>query len=155
MGINWVLTNCFSCHKKLRIFSHRGDKKDVLRAGYQPPTGISDGDKLCQNCLDQIKLTQERGKTFKKRISVGGQIVWCFIFPLAAFLEIEKATKYLLYKIGMSIPTLGLAFYLITLKIDTATMIGVLLLVTWYVGGFIVPIYWIVRWTRIWNDDAI
>lgn len=51
-------TNCFSCHKKIGLLKSRGDKAIILRNGYRPPERMVEHDKLCQDCLNQIRLSQ-------------------------------------------------------------------------------------------------
>lgn len=51
-------TLCFSCKKEIGLFKPRGTKTDIVKAGYESPTGMSDTDRLCQECLNKIKKTQ-------------------------------------------------------------------------------------------------
>ena len=109
-----MTATCFSCHKKLSTFTKRGDKKILIRAGYKPLLEMSDVDVLCQDCLDQIKKTQEKGRGYKEQVSIGWQVFITFIFPLYTFWRIEKLTKAFLYNLifsgGIMLYALGVIF---------------------------------------------
>ena len=64
------MSECFTCHKKLNVFSAQGNKKFIIRNGYIPPDNMTEHDTLCQSCLDEIKRTQTRGKNMdEKKVS--------------------------------------------------------------------------------------
>lgn len=55
------MTTCYSCKKEIGFFKPRGSVDDVLKSGYRPPQDMTEPDKLCQTCLDEIKRTQIKG----------------------------------------------------------------------------------------------
>jgi len=60
------MTTCYSCKKEIGIFKPRGTAKDILKAGYKTPDGMSEHDRLCQGCLDEIRRTQPQGSTIRQ-----------------------------------------------------------------------------------------
>ena len=131
------MTECFSCHKELGSFSKRGNKKDIVRAGYQPNEEMSDTDVLCQNCLEQFGKTQERGKRRGERSGMAGQIVVGFIFPLIAFWRIGRAGDFILRWLAFSGVFLGVGITLMFLGEDNESLmtVGVSMFLFWYIGG--------------------
>ena len=152
-----MVTTCYSCRKEIGMFGHRGTTMDILRAGFTPPDGMSKHDRLCQECLDQFKTTQVRGQKLNERVNLAGQIILCIIFPLVAFYRIRRTIDFIFYKI--IIVAIGLAVAFIPLAIDKNNPIGMWFLggglLFAYVGGWIIPIHWIIEWTNEYNKNSI
>lgn len=135
------MSNCFSCHKKFGVFGKRANREFILTYGYQPPERMSNYDKLCQSCLDNIKNTQVQGKVRQFKQSVGWNIVIIFLLAPVAFYFVKRLTKWVLYCV---IPW------------GFVTAIGSLTSNPYLSGlgglGFLsFNIYFIITWTREWN----
>lgn len=149
-------STCFGCHKKLSTFIKRGDKKIIIRAGYQPMQEMSDMDVLCQDCLDQIKKTQEKGRVHKERVSIGWQVFITLIFPVYSFWRIEKFTRWFLYSlliVGGGILS-GLGVTLVTDPDSSGWLAGIIIFIA-YFGEIPVSVYLIVKWSRKYNENSI
>jgi len=65
------MVECFSCQKKIDILDRQGDKKFIIRHGYIPNEKMTESDKLCQSCLDEIVRTQTQEKTSDTKMGKG------------------------------------------------------------------------------------
>jgi len=143
--------SCFSCHKKmLSVFSY-GSKKDVLRNGYQPPENMSNGDRLCKSCLLEIKNNQTQGRKYGETISMMGQMILTVIFPGLSALRIEKWRRFAGISLLLDIAIIGG-----TIAIGSMTEIYeffVIAVIFYFVSPF--DFYFIHKWTKEWNEDAI
>ena len=143
--------SCFSCHKKmLSVFSY-GSKKDVLRNGYQPPENMSNGDRLCKSCLLEIKNNQTQGRKYGETISMMGQMILTVIFPGLSALRIEKWRRFAGISLLLDIAIIGG-----TIAIGSMTEIYeffVIAVIFYFVSPF--DFYFIFKWTKEWNEDAI
>ena len=143
--------NCFSCHKKMiSVFSY-GNKKDVLRNGYQPPENMSNGDRLCKSCLLEIKNNQTQGRKYGETISMMGQMILTVIFPGLSALRIEKWRRFAGISLLLDIAIIGG-----TIAIGSMTEIYeffVIAVIFYFVSPF--DFYFIHKWTKEWNEDAI
>lgn len=152
-----TMTICFSCNTHIGFFKPRASKKEITRAGYVPVSGMSENDKLCQKCLDEIKRTQVQGKRLTDKVGMVGQIILCLIFPLLAFWRIEKTLRFLAYWaiIAIGITVIIAVPYTIDKDSEIALSLGVWIIVVFYIGGWAIPLYWIIKWTRQYNQEVI
>ena len=143
--------NCFSCHKKMVTILSYGSKKDVLRNGYQPPENMSNGDRLCKSCLLEIKNNQTQGRKYGETISMMGQMILTVIFPGLSALRIEKWRRFAGISLLLDIAIIGG-----TIAIGSMTEIYeffVIAVIFYFVSPF--DFYFIHKWTKEWNEDAI
>jgi hypothetical protein len=152
-----MVTNCYSCKKEIGFFKPRGTTEDITRAGYKPPEGMLEHDRLCQECLDEIRRTQTQGQKWGKGVNMAVQIILCLVIPIVAFYRIRKTQKFLAYWgiiIGISI-----AFMIIPTIIaedDPNSMWFVLGgFMFLYVAGWVIPLVWIINWTKEYNRNSI
>jgi hypothetical protein len=134
----------------LSVFSY-GSKKDVLRNGYQPPENMSNGDRLCKSCLLEIKNNQTQGRKYGETISMMGQMILTVIFPGLSALRIEKWRRFAGISLLLDIATIGG-----TVAIGSMTEIYeffVIAVIFYFVSPF--DFYFIHKWTKEWNEDAI
>ena len=134
----------------LSVFSY-GSKKDVLRNGYQPPENMSNGDRLCKSCLLEIKNNQTQGRKYGETISMMGQMILTVIFPGLSALRIEKWRRFAGISLLLDIAIIGG-----TVAIGSMIEIYELYIVA-LIFYFISPFdfYFIHKWTKEWNEDAI
>lgn len=148
---------CFTCKKKIGMLKSRGSKKDVIHAGYVTPESMTDHDRLCQSCLDEIKRTQVQGKKIIDKIGVTGQIILCLIpffhliLQVYSFHRIQKVTRYamysaILYAIPISLLVIG--YYVHELKV--LIYIGI----SGFIGAYFIPVIWVIDWTRKYNQKS-
>lgn len=135
------MSECFSCHKKIRMFSKQANEEFILVYGYQPPEGMSKHDKLCQTCLDNIKNTQVQGKIRQFKQSVFWNIVIIFLLAPVAFYFVKRLRKWMLYCFIPWILVLPLISVIYT---PYLIWIGIL-------GFYAFSIYFIIKWTEEWN----
>ena len=143
--------SCFSCHKKMLSVLSYGSKKDVLRNGYQPPENMSNGDRLCKSCLLEIKNNQTQGRKYGETISMMGQMILTVIFPGLSALRIEKWRRFAGISLLLDIAIIGG-----TIAIGSMTEIYeffVIAVIFYFVSPF--DFYFIHKWTKEWNEDAI
>jgi len=134
----------------LSVFSY-GSKKDVLRNGYQPPENMSNGDRLCKSCLLEIKNNQTQGRKYGETISMMGQMILTVIFPGLSALRIEKWRRFAGISLLLDIAIIGG-----TIAIGSMTEIYeffVIAVIFYFVSPF--DFYFIHKWTKEWNEDAI
>ena len=134
----------------LSVFSY-GSKKDVLRNGYQPPENMSNGDRLCKSCLLEIKNNQTQGRKYGETISMMGQMILTVIFPGLSALRIEKWRRFAGISLLLDIAIIGG-----TIAIGSMTEIYeffVIAVIFYFVSPF--DFYFIYKWTKEWNEDAI
>lgn len=151
------MTTCYSCKKEIGVFKPRGMIKDILRAGYKAPDGMTQYDKLCQECLDGIKINQIQGKKTVERVNVIGQLVLCFIFPLLAFWRIEKTIKFLKYYFiiaSITATIIIVPMYLFPNNENTGMLFGIGLMLL-YIALWILPMVWVYYWTKDYNKNSI
>ncbi|MGY5150353.1 MAG: hypothetical protein ACW9W3_09845 [Candidatus Nitrosopumilus sp. bin_68KS] len=143
--------NCFSCNKRMIGFLSYGSRKDVLRNGYQPPNEMKNSDKLCKSCLLEIKHNQTQGRTYNNSVNMIGQMILTVFAPGLSALRIEKWWRFA-----------GISFLLDIAIIGSAITIGamtensffyVLALIFYFVSPF--DFYFIHKWTKEWNENAI
>lgn len=151
-------TDCFFCKKKIGLFKPRANKKQIIHAGYTLPDDMSDKDSLCQECLNEIKKTQIQGKDLNKQFSVVGQIVLClipffhYILQSYAFIRINKFRKFLVYFLIIHIPSVVMLFYGIYIpNFEILFYIGIAGLI----GGYFIPVIWVIDWTREYNKKVV
>ena len=134
----------------LSVFSY-GSKKDVLRNGYQPPENMSNGDRLCKSCLLEIKNNQTQGRKYGETISMMGQMILTVIFQGLSALRIEKWRRFAGISLLLDIAIIGG-----TIAIGSMTEIYeffVIAVIFYFVSPF--DFYFIHKWTKEWNEDAI
>ena len=143
--------NCFSCHKKMFSVFRYGSKKDILRNGYQAPENMSKGDILCKHCLLEIKNNQTQGKKYGEAIGMIGQMLLAVIFPGLSALRIAKWWRFAGISLLLDIAIIGG-----TVAIGSMIEIYELYIVA-LIFYFISPFdfYFIHKWTKDWNEDAI
>jgi len=143
--------NCFSCKKKIGLFSFKRNKKEIMRNGYQPPENMVDFDNLCKPCLNEIADTQTRGRTHNEAINMTGQMILTVIFPGLSALRIEKWWRFAGISLLLDIAIIG---GFVSIFAMTENSIFMILAVIFY---FISPFdfYFIHKWTKEWNTDAI
>ena len=147
----FIMGNCFSCHKKMiSVFSY-GNKKDVLRNGYQPPENMSKGDRLCKSCLLELKNNQTQGRKYNEAMGMPGQIILTVFAPGLSALRIEKWWRFFAFSFLLDITIIGGLFLIYS---TTENYIFMILAIIFY---FISPFdfYFIHKWTKEWNEDAI
>ncbi len=149
-------TICFSCKKNIGLFKPRAHKKEIIRVGYTPPNDMSDKDSLCQECLSVVKLNQVQGKNLNSIVGVTGQIILClipvlhYILQSYAFIRINKFRKFLIYFLIIHVPAIVMVFtgfsfagFALISYIGAAGLIG----------GYFIPVIWIIDWTREYNKN--
>ena len=132
------------------VFSY-GSKKDILRNGYQPPENMSNGDRLCKLCLLEIKDNQTQGRKHKEAKGMIGQIILTTIFPGLAAFRIEKWWSFAGISLLLDIVVIGSV-----IGIGSITEIYeffIIALMFYFVSPF--DFYFIHKWTKEWNADAI
>lgn len=153
MGIS-----CFSCKREIGIFKARGSSKEIIRAGYVPPTSMSEQDRLCQECLNDIRSTQTQSKKPHGKINVGVQIILCIVFPLLAFWRIKRLTDFILFWLIMLGITLGMfviAFLFYIEDNDSLMDLIIYFIGSAYLISGILPLYWIIKWTKEYNKNSV
>lgn len=75
------MAECFLCHKIFKTFDKRVDTMSILADGYQPPEGMSKQDRICKDCFNNIKNTQEKiqVKKYVKELDVTLNIIGSYI----------------------------------------------------------------------------
>jgi hypothetical protein len=148
---------CFSCKKKFGRFEKQTNKKIILRAGYTPPNGMSDNDTLCQECSNEIRRIQIQGNKINERVGLAGQIIVCLIFPIVAFWRIKKLQRFLKYYFILMaiIITVMIIPSIIDEQSDVAMafILGGFMII--YFGLWVIPVIWIISWTKDYNETAI
>lgn len=143
--------NCFSCNKKINIFSFKRNAKDVLRIGFQPPENMTDSDNLCKSCLDEIADTQTRGRTYNNAVDMTGQMILTVFAPGWSALRIEKWMRFFAISFLLDIAIIGG-----TIAIAVITEISyfyIIALIFYFISPF--DFYFIHKWTKEWNKEAI
>ena len=135
-----------------------GSKKDVLKNGYQPPENMSGRDKLCKSCLLEIKNNQTQGRKHNEKASIGSQIgilLLGIIIPfvwLYPFYKVGKLGYGLIISVGLTI--VAFVPLIISFEFDLDSTVGAYFIILHFAK---IPIlfYFLIKWTRAWNKDAI
>ncbi|QUC65423.1 hypothetical protein NsoK4_04040 [Nitrosopumilus sp. K4] len=139
-----------------------GSRKDILRSGYRPPENMQNGDKLCKSCLLKIKDIQTKGKPQREKVSLGFQIgilLLGLIIPfvwLYPFYKIEKLGYGLIISLILTVG--GIIPLAISVRLDIDSSISsamLLLMVIMWFGKIPVLFYFLIKWTKEWNKEAI
>lgn len=139
--------NCFSCHKKLGMFSKQANEEFIVMFGYTAPEGMSKHDKICRICLDNIKNTQVQGKIRQFKQSVFWNIVILFLMAPLAFYFVKRLKKWILY---CFIPMIMIGMISIVGSFE-AIEFSILGSILYF---YISSIYFIIRWTEEWNTKT-
>jgi|APSaa5957512535_1039671.scaffolds.fasta_scaffold111923_2 hypothetical protein len=150
--------NCFSCKNRIGVLKQECSKKMIMRSGYIPPENITDSDKVCVPCFENIKKTQTKGITHNEKVSLVFQSVILLLGIVIPFVWL-----YPFYKIGkigyglvITIVLTISAFVplLISFELDLDTTVGGLFIILYFAK---IPIlfFFLIKWTREWNKDAI
>jgi len=112
---------------------------------------MSNGDRLCKSCLLEIKNNQTQGRKYGETISMMGQMILTVIFPGLSALRIEKWRRFAGISLLLDIAIIGG-----TIAIGSMTEIYeffVIAVIFYFVSPF--DFYFIHKWTKEWNEDAI
>lgn len=146
---------CYSCKRKIGVFQSRGSINFITSQGYKPLEGMTKKDSICQSCLNEIKRTQIRDKKVL-RIGVAGQIVLClipffhYILQAYSFYRINKLRKFLVYFTIIHAAAIGMFIVGIENKeLEILFYMGI----AGFVGGYFIPVIWVIDWTRAYNEN--
>ncbi len=160
---------CYSCKKEIGFLKPRGTSTDIVRAGYDPPTGMSDTDKMCQECLSEIKKTQVKKKKDKKDVLKKDDDIsftWCliitFIIPWALFYYAHRTKHLRIASIIIGIITAGSIIYLATPANSMTNNISSIFIIMGVVGFFgshifapVIAGWWVLEWNdKIHSQSA-
>ena len=144
--------SCFSCNKRMMVKALSfGSRKEILRAGYQPPDEMSEHDKLCKSCLIKIRDSQVKGKEIGEARSMAWQMFLTIIAPGWAALMIEKWQKFVVYSLLSDLAIIIGLIYCFAIIDNTIFLVFAIIFY------FVSPLdfYWIHKWTKEWNEDKI
>lgn len=134
-------------------------KKEILRNGWQTPENMTNHDKICKPCLQELKKSQTRGKTYGKAVSMSWQFILAVIAPGLASLRISRWRKWMLYG---GLPRYGIiftAFVVYVLIVDSLDSIGnsfaMWIIIIFMFIGSPHEYYLIGKWTKERNKNTI